>query len=123
MFQESSSAQFGPKFKALPPITTNFTSLALTGNILQPRSPTDNPKRFKTDAPLESISTSVTTLHYDIRSTSMTPTSTNFDIEMLTIYPSSHNPSFHQKSCHVNYKIINISPINNGYSFNFWYRF
>lgn len=77
MFQESSSAQFGPKFKALPPITTNFTSLALTGNILQPRSPTDTPKRFKTDASVESSSTSVTTPHnFDIRSPSMTPKST-----------------------------------------------
>ncbi|XP_051762503.1 X-linked retinitis pigmentosa GTPase regulator-like isoform X1 [Ctenopharyngodon idella] len=58
--RESSSAQFGPEFCNLPPLTTGFTALALTGNILQPRSPTDIPKRFKTDAPVESPSTSIT---------------------------------------------------------------
>ncbi|KAF4109172.1 hypothetical protein G5714_010245 [Onychostoma macrolepis] len=45
--RESSSAQFGPEFCNLPPPTTGFTALALTGNILQPRSPTDTPKRLK----------------------------------------------------------------------------
>ncbi|XP_050974418.1 X-linked retinitis pigmentosa GTPase regulator isoform X2 [Labeo rohita] len=58
--RESSSAQFGPKFSNLPPPTTGFTALALTGNILQPRSPTDTPKRFKTEASVESASTSIT---------------------------------------------------------------
>ncbi|XP_073701545.1 uncharacterized protein rpgra [Garra rufa] len=58
--RESSSAQFGPEFCNLPPPTTGFTALALTGNILQPRSPTDTPKRFKTEASVESASTSVT---------------------------------------------------------------
>lgn len=60
VFQESSSAQFGPEFCNLPPPTTGFTALALRGNILQPRSPTDTPKRFKTEAPVESPSTSIT---------------------------------------------------------------
>ncbi|XP_048049729.1 trichohyalin [Megalobrama amblycephala] len=58
--RESSSAQFGPEFCDLPPPTTGFTALALRGNILQPRSPTDTPKRFKTEAPVESPSTSIT---------------------------------------------------------------
>uniref|UniRef100_A0A672RL65 Trichohyalin-like n=1 Tax=Sinocyclocheilus grahami TaxID=75366 RepID=A0A672RL65_SINGR len=58
--KESSSAQFGPEFCNLPPPTTGFTALALTGNILQPRSPTDTPKRFRTEAFVESASTSIT---------------------------------------------------------------
>ncbi|XP_067266488.1 calponin homology domain-containing protein DDB_G0272472 [Chanodichthys erythropterus] len=58
--RESSSVQFGPEFCNLPPPTTGFTALALRGNILQPRSPTDTPKRFKTEAPVESPSTSIT---------------------------------------------------------------
>ncbi|XP_059355840.1 X-linked retinitis pigmentosa GTPase regulator [Carassius carassius] len=58
--RESSSAQFGAEFSNLPPPTTGFTALALTGNILQPRSPTDTPKCFKTEAFVESASTSIT---------------------------------------------------------------
>uniref|UniRef100_A0A8C1KXD5 X-linked retinitis pigmentosa GTPase regulator n=1 Tax=Cyprinus carpio TaxID=7962 RepID=A0A8C1KXD5_CYPCA len=58
--RESSSAQFGPEFCNLPPPTTGFTALALTGNIFHPRSPTDTPKRFKTEAFVESASTSIT---------------------------------------------------------------
>uniref|UniRef100_A0A9J7XDD6 X-linked retinitis pigmentosa GTPase regulator n=1 Tax=Cyprinus carpio carpio TaxID=630221 RepID=A0A9J7XDD6_CYPCA len=57
--RESSSAQFGPEFCNLPPPTTGFTALALTGNIFHPRSPTDTPKRFKTEASVESASTSI----------------------------------------------------------------
>ncbi|ROI57068.1 X-linked retinitis pigmentosa GTPase regulator [Anabarilius grahami] len=68
--RESSSAQFGPEFCNLPPLTTGFTALALTGNILQPRSPTDTPKRFKTDAPVESPSTSLT---LPVRTPPLTP--------------------------------------------------
>lgn len=60
VFQESSSVQFGPEFCSLPPPTTGFTALALTGNILQPRSSTDTPKRVKTEAFVESASTSIT---------------------------------------------------------------
>ncbi|KAK9969383.1 hypothetical protein ABG768_027560 [Culter alburnus] len=68
--RESSSAQFGPEFCNLPPPTTGFTALALRGNILQPRSPTDTPKRFKTEAPVESPSTSIT---LPIRTPPLTP--------------------------------------------------
>ncbi|XP_056116722.1 uncharacterized protein DDB_G0290685 [Rhinichthys klamathensis goyatoka] len=68
--RKSSSAQFGPEFCNLPPLTTGFTALALTGNILQPRSPTDTPKRFRTDAPVESSSTSIT---LPVRTLPLTP--------------------------------------------------
>ncbi|KAI7808329.1 putative X-linked retinitis pigmentosa GTPase regulator, partial [Triplophysa rosa] len=96
--RESSSAQFGPKFKALPPITTNFTSLALTGNILQPRSPTDTPKRFKTDAPVESSSTLFTMPHnFDIRSPSVTPTITPVNFQDVEAAENSISDKKHKQ--------------------------
>nr|ADA84471.1 retinitis pigmentosa GTPase regulator protein 1 [Danio rerio] len=57
--KESSSAQFGPEFSNLPPLTTSYTALALTGTILQPRSAKGTPKHINTDAPVD---TSITVL-------------------------------------------------------------
>ncbi|XP_051566249.1 transcriptional regulator ATRX-like [Myxocyprinus asiaticus] len=72
--RESSSAQFGPEFLNIPPLTTSFTTLSLTGDILQPRSLTDTPKHFKTDASKEFSSTSVTQpAKYDFSSPARTP--------------------------------------------------
>ncbi|XP_056322083.1 X-linked retinitis pigmentosa GTPase regulator [Danio aesculapii] len=51
--RESSSAQFGPEFSNLPPLTTSYTALALSGTILQPRSSKSTPKHINTDAPVD----------------------------------------------------------------------
>ncbi|TRY88169.1 hypothetical protein DNTS_026874, partial [Danionella cerebrum] len=57
--RESSSEQFGPEFRNLPPITTGYTALAITGHILQSRSLIDTPKQFKANSTVESPSDSV----------------------------------------------------------------